>query len=119
LDKVADLLQSRDTRWAGGFGDPRLLGREVEVFGVVVGNTRLVAGLPSDPSEEAFQGGQGGIARGLAQRRAAPVSPLVNKVALEAPRLLNVERFKVLVAGKGFDRAIAFATASIVCSLWP
>src|SRR5206468_3331323 len=39
----------------------------------------------------------------LAQRLAAPVSPLVNKVALEAPRLLDMERLEVLVAGIGFE----------------
>jgi hypothetical protein len=55
-------------------GDPRLLGREVEVFGIQIGDAGLVTGLSGEPDEEPRQGGQSGVQRRLAQRLTAAVA---------------------------------------------
>ena len=103
MDDMANLLKRRNPRRAGRLGDPRLLGRKVEVLGIRIGDAGLVAGLSGEPDEEPLQGGQGGVQRRLAQRLAAPVAPLVGKVALERLGLLDMERLEVLVPGIGLE----------------
>src|SRR6266702_4397337 len=50
-----------------GLGDPRLLGRQVEIFGIRVRNLGLVARLAGQPDEEPLQDGERGVQRRLAQ----------------------------------------------------
>jgi hypothetical protein len=99
MDDVANLLKCRNPRRAGRFGDPGLLRREVEVLGIRIGDTGLVAGLSGEPDEKPFQCGHGGVQRRLAQRLTAAVAPLVGKIALEGLGLLDMERLEVLVPG--------------------
>jgi hypothetical protein len=117
LDDVSNLLQSRNARRPGRLGDPRFLGRKIEVFGIRIGDTRLIPGLSRKPCEEALESGQSGIKGCLAQRLTAPIAPLLSKVSLERPGLLDVEGLKSLQRVKVSNRAIALATASMVGSL--
>src|SRR5262249_4579622 len=77
----------------------RLLGREVEVFGIRIGDAGLVARQSGEPDEEPLQGGQSGVQRRLAQWLTAAVAPLVGEIALKALGLLDMERLEVLVPG--------------------
>src|SRR5262249_62165509 len=63
LDDVPDLFQGRHTLVPMGLGDPRLLGRQVEIFGIGVRNPGLVPWLPGQPDEETLQGTQRGVER--------------------------------------------------------
>jgi hypothetical protein len=103
LNDVTNLLQRRDARWAGRLGDTRFLGRKVEVLGVRIGNTGLIAGLPGEPDEETLQGGQRGIQCCLAQWLTATLTALVGKVALESLGLLDMESLEVFVPGIDFE----------------
>ena len=71
-DDVPDLLQRRHPRFPVGLGDPRLLGRQVEIFGIGVRNPGLVPRLSGQPDEEPFQGAQRGVERRLAQAIIGP-----------------------------------------------
>ena len=67
LDDVPDLLQGRHTLVPMGLGDPRLLGRQVEIFGIGVRNPGLVPWLPGQPDEETLRVAQRGVERRLAE----------------------------------------------------
>jgi hypothetical protein len=64
---MPDLLQGRHTRVPMGLGDPRLLGRQVEIFSIGVRNPGLVPWLTGEPDEEPLQGRERGVERRLAQ----------------------------------------------------
>src|SRR5512132_3988127 len=68
--RMASCAVAANPRRAGRLGDPRLLGREVELFGIRIGDAGFVARLSGEPDEEPLQGGQGGVQRRLAQRLA-------------------------------------------------
>src|SRR5262249_62297145 len=86
-----------------GLGDPRLPGRQVEIFGIGVRHPGLVPWLPGQPDEEPLQGAQRGVARRLAEAILGPNARLVREACLEALRLLDVERFEVAEPGIGFE----------------
>jgi hypothetical protein len=58
--------------------------------------------VPGEPGEEALQSGQCGIQGCLTQRLAASAT-LIGKVSLERPRLLDMKRLEVPVAGVDFE----------------
>ena len=110
---MTNLLQGRDARRAGRLGDPRFLGRKVEVLGIRIGDTGLITGLTGEPDKETLQGGQRSIQRCLAQWLTTALTALVGKVALESLGLLDMEPLEVFVPGIGFearDRALCCAT---------
>ena len=74
MDDAANLLKCRNPRRAGRLGDQCLLGGEVEVFGIQIGDAGLVTGLSGELDEEPRQGGQSGVQRRLAQRLTAAVA---------------------------------------------
>lgn len=100
---MVNLLHSRNARWAGRFGHPRILRRKVEVVGVRVCNARLVARLPGQPDEKALKGRQGGVQGRLAQRLPASAPALFGKIALESLRLLDMELLEVPPLRIGFE----------------
>jgi hypothetical protein len=85
LDDVPNLFQGWNFCRAGGFGDPRVLSRKVEVFGVRIRDAGLVAGLPGEPDEKSLQGSQRSIKRRLAQWFAASAA-LVREAAFKFRR---------------------------------
>ena len=103
LDDMPDLLQRRHPRIPVGFGDPRLLGRQVEIFGIGVGNPGLVPRLSGQPDEEPLQRAECGVERRLAEPILGPNAHLFSQVRLEALGLLDVERLEVAEPGIGFE----------------
>src|SRR5262249_36099322 len=67
VDNMANLLQGRNAGRAGRLGYPRVFGREVEVVGVLIGDSGLVARLSGEPDKKSLQGCQGGVQGRLAQ----------------------------------------------------
>src|SRR5262249_22218009 len=51
-DDIPDLLKGRHARIPVSLGDPRLLGRQVEIFGIGVRDPGLVPRLSGQPDEE-------------------------------------------------------------------
>src|SRR5215470_15450279 len=84
MDDMANLLQSRNARWTGRLGNARVLGREIEVFSVRIGDAGFVTRLPGEPDKEPLQCGRGGVQGRLTQRLAASAA-LFGKVTLESP----------------------------------
>lgn len=66
-EDVSDLLQGRHRRGAAGLCDPRIVGRQVEIVGVGIGQFRAVAGLPMEPMEERPKMTQGRIEGSLCE----------------------------------------------------
>jgi hypothetical protein len=73
--------------------------------------------LPGEPDKEALEGCQRSVERCLAQRLAASAAALGGQAVLEPLRLLDAESLEVPIPYKASKREIAFATASLVCSL--
>ena len=118
-DDMPDLLQGRHPRVPVGLGDPRLLGRQVEIFGIRVRNLGLVARLAGQPDEEPLQDGERGVQRRLAQAILGADARLVREARLEALGLLDMKRLEVAELGISFEPVRAFATPSSVASLKP
>src|SRR5262249_855160 len=102
-DDVLDLLQSRYSRVPTGFGDPRLLGRQVKILGIGVRNTGLVPWMCGQPEEEPLQGAERGVERGLAKGVLRSKALLFRKMRLKALRLLDMESLEVAESGVGFE----------------
>src|SRR5262249_35163601 len=102
-DDVLDLLQGRYSRVPTGFGDPRLLGRQVKILGIGVRNPGLVPWLSGQPEEEPLQGAERGVERGLAKGVLRSKALLFRKMRLKALRLLDMESLEVAESGVGFE----------------
>jgi len=100
---VAALLWRRVDRVAGRVGNAGVLGVQVEVFGIGIGDARLVTRLPCQPKDECLDHAQGAIDRGLGKCCAGAGVLLVRQMPLEGDGLFNMKPLERLEAGTAFE----------------
>jgi hypothetical protein len=94
-----DLFQSRYLLLPFCGSDPGVLFRKIEIFGIGILDSGLVACLPCQPLKEMFKLGYGRMQGRLAQLFPGLVSLLLGKGLLEGNGLLEAKCLEIAIPG--------------------
>ena len=100
-EDVLDLLQGRYLLWPLSCSDASILLRQIEVLGIGILQTRLVARLPRQPLKESLKLRKCGMHGCLVKFFPGLLPLLFGKMFLESDGLLKVKRLKVSIPGIG------------------